>query len=225
MSINKEKYSEIIKELDGKATLVAVSKTKPTEDILELYNLGHRDFGENYVQELREKYEQLPKGIRWHYIGHLQSNKVKYIAPFVHLIHGVDSYNLLKEINKQAAKHNRVINCLLQVYIAKEETKFGLDENELYELITLIKNELHELSNIRIAGLMGMASFSNDMNLVRSEFKYLKELFDKYAQFKIQNSKFKILSMGMSADYQVALEEGSNMIRIGSLLFGERNTK
>ncbi|HMU73797.1 MAG TPA: YggS family pyridoxal phosphate-dependent enzyme, partial [Ferruginibacter sp.] len=135
MSINKEKYSEIINELKGKATLVAVSKTKPVEDILELYNLGHRDFGENYVQELTQKYEQLPKDIRWHFIGHLQSNKVKYIAPFVHLIHGVDSLSLLREINKQAAKNNRVIDCLLQVYIAREETKFGLDEDELNELL------------------------------------------------------------------------------------------
>lgn len=225
MSINKEKYSEILKELDGHATLVAVSKTKTIEDIQALYDLGHRDFGENYVQELREKYEQLPKDIRWHYIGHLQSNKVKYIAPFVHLIHGVDSYNLLKEINKQASKHKRVINCLLQVHIAKEETKFGLDENELEEIITRIKNELHELSNIRITGLMGMASFSDNMDLVRTEFKYLKTLFDKYAQLITHNSKLITLSMGMSADYQIALEEGSNMIRIGSLLFGERNTK
>jgi PLP dependent protein len=223
MSINKEKYQEIINELNGKATLVAVSKTKPVEDIQALYDLGHRDFGENYVQELTQKYDQLPKDIRWHYIGHLQSNKVKYIAPFVHLIHGVDSYNLLKEINKQALKNNRVIDCLLQVYIAKEETKFGLDESELEELITQIQNELHELSNIRITGTMGMASFSNDTNLVRNEFKYLKALFDKYSQPQTSNIKLQTLSMGMSADYKIALEEGSNMVRIGSLLFGERN--
>ena len=217
MSINKEKYQEIITELNGKATLVAVSKTKPVEDIRALYDLGHRDFGENYVQELTQKYEQLPKDIRWHFIGHLQSNKVKYIAPFVHLIHGVDGYGLLKEINKQAAKNNRVIDCLLQVYIAKEETKFGLDEKELHELIEL--HQLHELKNIRITGLMGMASFSDDTNLVRTELKYLKSLFDK---FNIQHSTFNILSMGMSADYQIAMEEGSNMLRIGSLLFGSR---
>ncbi|MBX2934038.1 MAG: YggS family pyridoxal phosphate-dependent enzyme [Ferruginibacter sp.] len=213
MSINKEKYNEVIKELHGKASLIAVSKTKPAEDILELYNLGQRDFGENYVQELRDKYEQLPKDIRWHFIGHLQSNKVKYIAPFVHLIHGVDSLNLLKEINKQAAKNNRVIDCLLQIHIAKEETKFGLDSNELE---TIISSGIPDLKNIQICGLMGMASFSDDMDLVRSEFKYLEELFNK------SGPAFNILSMGMSADYKIALEEGSNMIRIGSLLFGSR---
>ncbi len=217
MSINKEKYNEVIKELSGKATLVAVSKTKPVEDIKALYDLGHRDFGENYVQELTQKYEQLPKDIRWHFIGHLQSNKVKYIAPFVHLIHGVDSLNLLKEINKQALKSSRVINCLLQIHIAKEETKFGLDENELHELLRIIP--ITELTNLRITGLMGMASFSDNIELVRTEFKYLKSLFVK---FNIPHSTFNILSMGMSADYKIALEEGSNMVRIGSLLFGSR---
>jgi len=221
MSINSRKYQEIIEELNGKATLVAVSKTKPAEDILELYNLGQRDFGENYVQELAGKYEQLPKDIRWHYIGHLQSNKVKYIAPFVHLIHGVDSLSLLKEINKQAIKNNRIIDCLLQIYIAKEETKFGLDEKELHELVQL--HELHELKNIRITGLMGMASFSTNMDLVRAEFNHLKNLFDQYAQPQTTNYKLQTLSMGMSSDYKIAIEEGSNMVRIGSLLFGERN--
>jgi PLP dependent protein len=223
VAINKEAYKNILSEVEGKAILVAVSKTKPVEDIQALYDLGHRDFGENYVQELLQKHELLPKDIRWDYIGHLQSNKVKYIAPFVHLIHGVDSYNLLKEINKQALKNNRVIDCLLQVHIAREETKFGLDENELQELITQIKNELHELPNIRITGLMGMASFSSDMSLVKSEFKYLKMLFDKYSQPQTSNLKLQTLSMGMSADYRTALEEGSNLVRIGSLLFGERN--
>ena len=221
MSINKEKYSEIINELKGKATLVAVSKTKPVEDILELYNLGHRDFGENYVQELTQKYEQLPKDIRWHFIGHLQSNKVKYIAPFVHLIHGVDSLSLLREINKQAAKNSRVIDCLLQVYIAREETKFGLDEHELNELIGSLPAQ--QLTNIRITGLMGMASFSNDSDLVRSEFKYLKALVDKHFPSTTNNPQPATLSMGMSADYRIAVEEGSNLVRIGSLLFGERN--
>ncbi len=220
MSIYKEKYQEIITELNGKATLVAVSKTKPVEDIQALYDLGQRDFGENYVQELAGKYEQLPKDIRWHFIGHLQSNKVKYIASFVHLIHGVDSLSLLKEINKQAAKNNRVIDCLLQVYIAKEETKFGLDENELHQLLRI--TPINQLTNIQISGLMGMASFSNDINLVRSEFKYLKTLFDKYAQPQTSNFKPQTLSMGMSADYKIAIEEGSNMVRIGSLLFGSR---
>ena len=221
--INTKKYQEIISELNGKAILVAVSKTKPVEDILELYNLGHRDFGENYVQELTEKYEHLPKDIRWHFIGHLQSNKVKYIAPFIHLIHGVDSPGLLKEINKQALKNNRTIDCLLQVYIAKEETKFGFNEHELFELLDTSTGSVHELKNIRITGLMGMASFSDDMNLVRTEFKYLKKLFDLYASLPIANCQLSIISMGMSADYKIALEEGSNMVRIGSLLFGERN--
>jgi pyridoxal phosphate enzyme (YggS family) len=219
MSINTKKYQEIISELNGKASLVAVSKTKRVEDILELYNLGHRDFGENYVQELVGKYEQLPKDIRWHYIGHLQSNKVKYIAPFVHLIHGVDSLSLLKEINKQALKNNRTIDCLLQIYIAKEETKFGLDSDELD---AILKTDLSQLKNIRICGLMGMASFSSNMNLVKAEFKYLKTLFDKHAQPQTTNHKLQTLSMGMSSDYKIALQAGSNMIRIGSLLFGER---
>lgn len=219
MSINKEKYSEIISELDGKATLVAVSKTKPVEDIQALYDLGQRDFGENYVQELKDKYELLPKDIRWHFIGHLQSNKVKYIAPFIYLIHGVDSLNLLKEVNKQALKNNRIIDCLLQIHIAKEETKFGLDSKELDAILT---NDMPELKNIRICGLMGMASFSDDVNLVRNEFKYLKSLFDKYTQLIPHHSKPTTLSMGMSADYKIAIKEGSNLVRIGSLLFGSR---
>jgi PLP dependent protein len=223
MSINTKKYQEIITELSSKAALVAVSKTKPAEDILELYNLGQRDFGENYVQELVAKYEQLPKDIRWHFIGHLQSNKVKYIAPFVHLIHGVDSLSLLKEINKQALKNNRIINCLLQIYIAKEETKFGLDEHELKTILEL--PELHELKNIRICGLMGMASFSHNMDLIRAEFKHLKSLFDLYAQRQTINHQLQTLSMGMSSDYKIALEESSNLVRIGSLLFGERDYK
>jgi len=210
-------------ELDGKATLVAVSKTKPPEDIQALYELGHRDFGENYVQELTAKYEQLPKDINWHFIGHLQSNKVKYIAPFIHLIHGIDSPGLLKEINKQALKNNRIIDCLLQVHIAKEETKFGLDEKELEELTTRIKNELQEFKHVRVCGLMGMASFSDNVELVTNEFKYLKTLFDKYALPSTINYQLSTLSMGMSADYKIALQEASNMVRIGSLLFGERN--
>lgn len=217
MPVNKGNYEQIKNELQAKAvTLVAVSKTKPVEDILALYELGHRDFGENYVQELVDKEAQLPKDIRWHFIGHLQSNKVKYIAPFVHLIHGVDSFKLLQEINKQAQKNNRIIDCLLQVYIAKEETKFGLDENELAELLK------SQLANVRICGLMGMASFSNNMELVRNEFRYLKALFDKHSKPPTSNPELQILSMGMSSDYKIAAEEGSNMVRIGSLLFGER---
>jgi len=222
MLINQAKYSEIVQELDGKAVLVAVSKTKPVEAIKELYDLGHRDFGENYVQELVEKQEQLPKDIRWHFIGHLQSNKVKYIAPFVHLVHGVDSFKLLKEINKEGKKNNRTIDVLLQVHIATEETKFGLDENELHELLHRHQGELHELKNTNIKGLMGMASFTDDIEKIRKEFMHLKSLFVKYAKSEILNSKFEILSMGMSSDYAIAIEEGSNMVRIGNLIFGER---
>ncbi|MEO7043785.1 MAG: YggS family pyridoxal phosphate-dependent enzyme [Ferruginibacter sp.] len=223
MSVNVEKYQELIAELNGKATLVAVSKTKPAEDIQTLYDLGQRDFGENYVQELVDKHELLPKDIRWHFIGHLQSNKVKYIAPFVHLIHGVDSEKLLLEINKQAGKSGRIIHCLLQMHIAKEETKFGFDETELKELITRIGNELHELKNVKIDGLMGMASFSDNLDLVRNEFHSLKKLFDTNCLPSTINCQLSTLSMGMSGDYKIALEEGSNMVRIGSLLFGERN--
>lgn len=222
MAVNKEAYFQITKELDTKhVTLVAVSKTKPVEDIIALYELGQRDFGENYVQELVEKQEQLPKDIRWHFIGHLQSNKVKYIAPFVHLIHGVDSEKLLKEINKQGAKLNKVMDVLLQIHIAKEETKFGLDEEEL----NLIVNANVQMANVRMCGLMGMASFSEDMDLVRKEFQYLKTLFDRCNAMQLSsvNYHFSTLSMGMSGDYKMAVEEGSTMVRIGSLLFGARN--
>lgn len=225
MAVNTEAFKRIREELDNKnVTLVAVSKTKSAEDILELYHLGQRDFGENYVQELTGKYEQLPKDIRWHFIGHLQSNKVKYIAPFISLVHSVDSQKLLKEINKEAGKNNRVIDCLLQIYIAKEETKFGLDEGELHELAGTNCTNLENFENIKTRGLMGMASFSDDMVKVKEEFKVLKSLFDKYANQDNENFDFKILSMGMSADYHTAIEEGSNMVRIGSLLFGERGT-
>ncbi len=214
MSINKENYQQIIRQLNGKANLVAVSKTKPIQDIQTLYDLGQRDFGENYVQELVDKEAALPKDIHWHFIGHLQSNKIKYIAPFVYLIHGVDSISLLKEIDKQAAKNNRIIDCLLQVHIATEETKFGFDEAELSAV------KIADYPNIQIKGLMGMASFSNDLNLVRDEFNTLKKCYD---QMSLANKQFSTLSMGMSGDYTIALEKGSNMVRIGSLLFGERN--
>lgn len=224
MYSNKENYERICDELKkANAQLVAVSKTKPVQAIRELYDLGHRDFGENYVQELTEKQPQLPQDIRWHFIGHLQTNKVKYIAPFVHLIHGIDSLKLLKEVNKQAIKNNRTISVLLQVHIAQEETKFGLDESELDQLFyTGATDELRQLSNIQIEGLMGMASFSDNEDLVRSEFKKLKRLFDKYASLPLPNTKFTTLSMGMSGDYRLALAEGSNLVRIGSLLFGNR---
>ena len=214
MAVDIEKYNEILQELNGKATLVAVSKTKPAEELQALYDLGQRDFGENYVQELVDKQAILPKDIRWHFIGHLQSNKVKYIAPFVHLVHGVDSENLLTEINKQAIKNNRVIDCLLQVYIATEETKFGFDEAELQNI------QWSNYPNVHIKGLMGMASFSNDKELIKNEFKQLKKLYDQLPGQGIQPT---ILSMGMSGDFTMAIEEGSNMVRIGSLLFGERN--
>ncbi len=223
MAVNTEAYKKIKAELDSEGvTLVAVSKTKPASDIQQLYNLGHRDFGENYVQELVEKESLLPKDIRWHFIGHLQSNKVKYIAPFVHLIHGVDSLKLLKEINKQALKNNLVINCLLQVHIAQEETKFGMDENDLIE-IEKSNQTITEMKYIKLQGLMGMASFSDDMQKVRNEFKSLKHLFDKYSLLLTPGSPLATLSMGMSSDYKIAIEEGSTMVRIGSLLFGERN--
>jgi PLP dependent protein len=215
MAVQVDTYKKILAELGNTVVLVAVSKTKPVEEIRELYDLGHRDFGENYVQELIDKQSQLPADIRWHYIGHLQSNKVKYIAPFVHLIHGVDSLKLLKEIDKQAQKNKRIIDCLLQVHIAQEETKFGLDENELSELA----DKTGELPDVNVCGLMGMASFTEESSKIRSEFQYLKKLF---IQMKNKNSNIKILSMGMSADYQIALEEGTTLVRIGSLLFGAR---
>jgi len=219
MPVNTEAYLQISHELtEANAVLVAVSKTKPVADIEALYELGQRDFGENYVQELVDKEALLPKDIRWHFIGHLQTNKVKYIAPFVHLIHGVDTAKLLKEIDKQAAKNNRVIDCLLQVYIAQEETKFGFDESELAALV----NQLPLLTHIRVIGLMGMASFSNNRQIVRGEFSYLKSLFDTYHQLAMFTCSSPVLSMGMSGDYSIALAEGSNLVRIGSLLFGAR---
>jgi len=223
MPVNKEAYQQLIADLGSHhVTLVAVSKTKSVAEIKELYDLGQKDFGENYVQELAEKQAHLPKDIRWHFIGHLQTNKVKLIAPFIHLIQSVDSRKVLHEINKQAQKNNRVIDCLLQVYIAREETKFGMDENELETLISPNERELRQLENIRIVGLMGMASFTDDMEKVRSEFRYLKTLFEKMAT-RLTAAPLTTLSMGMSSDYFVAIEEGSTMVRIGSLIFGARN--
>jgi pyridoxal phosphate enzyme (YggS family) len=217
--MNTEAYKSLIEECKSKSvTLVAVSKTKPVSDLLELYDLGQRDFGENYVQELVDKEQQLPKDIRWHFIGHLQSNKVKQIISFVHLIHGVDSLKLLKEINKQSEKINKITNCLLQVHIAQEETKFGLDENELNEIIGQFDNPT--MKHVNVVGLMGMASFTNDENQIRKEFQYLKSLQTKLSTVNCQLS---ILSMGMTADYTIAIEEGSTMIRVGSLIFGSRN--
>ena len=203
------------------ATLVAVSKTKPIADIQALYNLGQKDFGENYVQELVNKKKELPQDIRWHFIGHLQSNKVKEIAFFIHLIHTVDSYKLLKEIDKQAQKANRIIDCLLQISIAEEETKFGMNALELKELISTIQTS--PLLHVRIVGLMGMATFTTDASKIRKEFQLLKKTFDSYKNAQAKNYALHILSMGMSSDYAIALEEGSTMLRIGSLLFGKRD--
>ena len=221
MAVNTQQYLSIIKELtDQGVQLIAVSKTKPNEDIQALYELGHRDFGENYVQELVDKQASLPLYINWHFIGHLQSNKVKYIAPFVYLIHGVDSEKLLQEINKQGVKQNRIIDCLLQIHIATEETKFGFDGPALHEL--LLSGRVADYSHVRIRGLMGMASFSENQQLLSQEFTTLKNYFDK-AKIAFPNGQFDILSMGMSSDYALAISKGSNMIRIGSLLFGARN--
>jgi pyridoxal phosphate enzyme (YggS family) len=230
MEINREEYQRIVEKLKPKnVTLVAVSKTKPVEAIKELYDLGQRDLGENYVQELVDKQAQLPQDIRWPFIGHLQTNKLKYISPFVHLIHGVDSLKLLKEINKQAVKLSRTINVLLQVHIAQEETKFGFDEKELEQILNTHSGEpvtqlggLEELENIKIQGLMGMASFTENKEQVKNEFRYLKTLFDKYSKLSTTNCQLQTLSMGMSADYEIAIEDGSTLVRIGSLIFGNR---
>lgn len=221
--INETVWRNLVAHLSGKATLVAVSKTKPAADIQALYDLGQRDFGENYVQELAEKQPQLPADIRWHFIGHLQSNKVKYIASFVTLIHAVDSFDLLKEINKQAAKHNRVIDVLLQLHIADEDTKHGLDENKILELLQYYEAQKNSLPHVRITGLMGMATFTEDMDQVKAEFERLHNFFVylKDTVF-VQDPAFKELSMGMSGDYQTALACGSTMVRIGSMLFGAR---
>jgi hypothetical protein len=217
-----ENLTQIKLQLPENVTLIAVSKTKPVSAILEAYNAGQRTFGENYVQELVEKQELLPKDIRWHFIGHLQSRKVKLIAPFVSLIHGVDSLKLLEEINKQAQKNNRVIDCLLQVYIAKEESKFGLNEEELNTIFNFIQDQKNEINNIRIIGLMGMATFTENENQIQKEFEYLKLVFDKFNKYTTDNWQLTVLSMGMSADYKLAIASGSNMVRIGSSIFGER---
>ncbi len=210
----KENLLHIKKELPPQITLIAVSKTKPNELITEAYEAGHKDFGENYVQELCDKHKQLPKDIRWHFIGHLQSNKVKNIAPFVYLIHGVDSFKLLKEINKEGKKNNKVIKCLLQLFIANEETKFGLSFKEADEILN--SEELKTLENISIQGFMAMASNTDNEEQIRSEFRSVKTFATKYPQLSI-------LSYGMSSDFKIAIQEGSTMIRIGSSIFGERN--
>lgn len=216
MSI-QENLKTIEATIPAHVILVAVSKTKPVEDLQEAYAAGMRDFGENKIQEMCDKYEVLPKDIRWHMIGHVQTNKVKYMAPFVHLIHGVDSLKLLKEIHKQAEKNNRVIDVLLQQFIADEETKFGLDQEEIQQIM---QEEIQHLPNVRVVGLMGMATFTEDENQIREEFRSLKSNFDS---LKNNFENLTILSMGMSGDYQIAIEEGSTMVRIGSSIFGHRN--
>ncbi len=222
--VNKQAWAQLTAEFAARGvTLVAVSKTKPVADIKELYDLGQRDFGENYVQELNEKQPQLPADIRWHYIGHLQSNKVKYIAPFVHLIHAVDSIRLLEEINKQAAKNSRTIDVLLQMHIADEETKFGMDEKEIFVLLEYYTLQRHNFGNIRICGLMGMASNTDDEQKISNEFTRLRNFFTHLAETTFLAQKhFSTCSIGMSSDYQLAIAAGGNMVRIGSLLFGSR---
>lgn len=214
----EKNLTEIKSKIPNNVTLVAVSKTKPVEDIQEAYKAGQRIFGENRIQEMVDKYNVLPKDIEWHMIGHLQTNKVKYMAHFVDLIHGVDKYSKLKEINKQAKKHNRIIRCLLQVKIAEEDSKFGLSYKEVEEIIN--SKELNELENISISGLMGMASFTDNKDQLNNEFSLLNQLFEK---LKKTCSSLEILSMGMSGDYDIAIENGSNMIRVGSSIFGSRN--
>lgn len=218
MSI-QQNLNSIKSQLPAHVTLVAVSKTKPVADLMEAYDAGQRIFGENKIQEMTDKREVMPKDIEWHMIGHVQTNKVKYMAPYVSLIHGVDSLKLLQEINKQAAKNNRVIDCLLQVYIAEEESKFGLDEQELNEILNEIQQNKENYKNIRIVGLMGMATFTENQNQIEKEFKHLKTIFDN---LKTHNSELKTLSMGMSGDYQLAISCGSTMVRIGSSIFGSR---
>ena len=221
MSIS-DNINQILAQIPDNVKLVAVSKTKPVEDILEAYNGGYRIFGENKVQELSNKFEVLPKDIEWHMIGHLQTNKVKYIAPFVYLIHAVDNFKLLKIINKEAVKNNRTINCLLQIHIAKEETKFGFSLEEIKQMLD--NDECQNLKNIKICGVMGMATFTDDNEIVGSEFQYLSDCFDRLKKAYFNESPdFKELSMGMSGDYKIAVEKGSTMIRVGSLIFGERN--
>lgn len=219
MSI-QDNLLKIKSQLPENVTLVAVSKTKPVEDLMEAYHAGQRIFGENKIQEMTEKWQQMPKDIEWHMIGHVQSNKVKYMVPYVKLIHGVDSLKLLKEINRQAIRWRKSINCLLQIHIAEEETKFGLDEKELEELLN--SDEFKEMKNINVIGLMGMATFTDNEEQIKKEFQYLKSIFDKYKSLNTTNCQLNTLSMGMSGDYQLAIECGSTMVRIGSSIFGGR---
>lgn len=216
----KDNLFDIKSSLPSHVSLVAVSKTKPISSLMEAYDAGQRIFGENKIQEMTEKWEQMPKDIQWHMIGHVQTNKVKYMAEYVSLIHGVDSLKLLQEINKQAAKHNRVIDCLLQMYIAEEESKFGLDEKELEDILQ--SDEFKSLQNIKVTGLMGMATFTDSQTQIQKEFLKLKTIFDIYQKPTTNNQQLTTLSMGMSGDYRLAIESGSTMVRIGSSIFGNR---
>jgi hypothetical protein len=220
--ILKEKLARITQDLPATCKLIAVSKTHPVEAIVEAFQAGQRIFGENKVQELVPKYEKLPKDIQWHLIGHLQSNKVKYIAPFISMIHSVDSFKLLEEINKQAKKHNRIIHCLLQIHIAAEETKFGLNETELFQLIE--QTGKSDFANVKIVGLMGMATLTDEVEKIKQEFAGLKRLFETLKSKALPPQfEMKELSMGMSSDYQIAIQEGSTFVRVGSSIFGQRN--
>jgi hypothetical protein len=216
----QENITKLQERISAGVKLVAVSKFKPKELLLEAYEIGFRAFGENYVQELVDKYQALPKDIEWHFIGHLQTNKVKYIAPFVHLIHSVDSFKLLKEIDKQAAKNERVIECLMQIYIAKEDSKTGMDKAEYLEMLE--SGEFKFLKNIKVKGLMGMSTFTDNLDLVREEFRSLKNLFEQTRKIQADNFLLQEISMGMSGDWQLAVEEGSTMVRVGSSIFGSR---
>ncbi len=218
----KENLEKIKATLPKSVALVAVSKTKPVSDIQEAYDAGHRTFGENYPQEMRDKHEMLPQDIQWHFIGHLQTNKIKYIIPFVTLIHSIDTANLLEAVNKEAKKHNRVVDCLLQFHIAQEETKFGLDMDEARQLLD--SEAFKQMENVRICGVMGMATFTDDEVEVRKEFKHLKDIFDALkTEYFADQPQFKEISMGMSEDYPIAVEEGATMVRVGSKIFGARN--
>ncbi|SFZ94564.1 hypothetical protein SAMN05428642_104251 [Flaviramulus basaltis] len=216
-----ENLNNIKQTLPDHVTLVAVSKTKPVSDLMEAYNAGQRIFGENKIQEMADKYEEMPKDIDWHMIGHVQRNKVKYMASFVHLIHGIDNFKLLEEINKQAKKYNRIIDCLIQIKIAEEDSKFGMTASEASEIIQ--SKDFLELQNIKIIGVMGMATFTDDQNQIKKEFSRLKNTFSELKQLDTKNCKLETISMGMSGDYQLAIDCGSTMIRVGSSIFGSRN--
>jgi pyridoxal phosphate enzyme (YggS family) len=209
-------------QIPKNVSLVAVSKTKPVSDLMQAYSAGQRIFGENKIQEMTEKWEEMPKDIQWHMIGHVQTNKVKYMAEYVSLVHGVDSLKLVSEINKQAKKYDKVVNCLLQMHIAEEETKFGLDETELQEILETLRKEESSFKNVQIVGLMGMATFTDNKEQVKKEFQNLKVVFEKYKNTEISNVKMETLSMGMSGDYRIAIDCGSTMVRIGSSIFGSR---